>query len=286
MDKNISGVMVVNKPKGITSFDVVKKISQILGTHKVGHTGTLDPLAEGVLMVCVGNATKIVELLTAYDKEYIAGVKLGLTTDTYDSEGKVLDTKEVPENLSLEETIKSFQKTYLQEVPIYSAVKVDGKKLYEYARSGKEVELPKKEVTIHEIELLSQGKDEFTFRAKVSKGCYIRSLIHEIGLSLNTYAIMTSLTRTKQGKVSIEEAYTLDQIEKGEYKLYSIEEVLPYPVIEVEGETEFKIKNGVKISNDWKIENKVLFKDNKGHLLGIYQVEENELKVWKNFPQE
>ena len=280
---NLSGVLVINKPKGMTSFDVVKKVSKTLGVKKVGHTGTLDPLAEGVLIVCVGEATKIVELITAYDKEYIAGVKLGIETDTYDIEGEVLQTKEVPKNLEIEKVLKSFQKTYLQEVPIYSAVKVNGKKLYEYARNQEEVELPKKEVTIKEIELLEEKEDTFTFRSKVTKGCYIRSLIHDIGADLGTCATMTSLIRTKQGNTRLEEAYTLEDVECGNYKMYSIEEVLDFPKVEVEEDLEFKIKNGVKTKNIWNIEDKVLFKNKQGKLLGIYEVEEGHLRVWKNF---
>ena len=282
-DMQDSGVIVINKPKGMTSFDVVHTISKELGIKKVGHTGTLDPMAEGVLMVCVGEATKIVELLTAYDKEYIAGVKLGIKTDTYDMEGKILEETEVPDNLPLEEVISSFKKTYLQEVPIYSAIKVNGKKLYEYARRGEKVELPKKEVTIKNIELLDHTKDTFTFKAHVTKGCYIRSLINDIGKELNVPATMTSLIRTKQGETSIEEAYTLEEFMLGSYKMYTIDEVLSLPVIEVDEMLEFKIKNGVKINNDWKIEDKVIFKNKKGKLLGIYIVEGNTLRVWKNF---
>ena len=154
----MNGVIVVNKEKGMTSFDVVHEIKKIFHTKKVGHTGTLDPLAEGVLIVCIGNATKIVELLTANDKEYIAEAKLGIKTDTLDTEGEIIDKKDFNIDL-LEDTINSFKKTYLQEVPIYSAVKVNGKKLYEYARKGIEVELPKKEVTIKEIELLSSNNE-------------------------------------------------------------------------------------------------------------------------------
>ena len=280
----MNGVLVINKPKGMTSFDVVHKISKQLGIKKVGHTGTLDPLAEGVLIVCIGQATKIVELLTAYDKEYIAGVKLGIKTDSYDIEGNVLDQKEIPDNLSIKEVVHSFQKTYLQEVPIYSAVKVNGKKLYEYARANKEVELPKKEVTIKKIEVLEENKDSFTIKAEVTKGCYIRSLINDIGEELGTHAIMTSLTRTKQGNIPIEEAVSLEDFENGELKLLSIEEVLDIPKIQVNDSLAFKIKNGVKIKNDWDIKDKVLFK-NKNHLLGIYEVEENHLRVWKNFSE-
>ena len=279
---SMNGVIVVNKEKGMTSFDVVHEIKKIFHTNKVGHTGTLDPLAEGVLIVCIGNATKIVELLTAEDKEYIAEAKLGIKTDTLDTEGEVIDKKEFNINI-LEDTLNSYKKTYLQEVPIYSAVKVNGKKLYEYARKGIEVELPKKEVTIKEIELLSTSNDTFRFKCLVTKGCYIRSLINDIANSMNTYATMTSLIRTKQGKTTINESYTLDDIRNGNYKLYRIDEVLDYPVIEVNELLEKKIHNGVKIDNTFNIKDKVIFKNKNNKLLGIYELDNNKLKVWKNF---
>ena len=281
--KEFSGVIVINKEKDMTSFDVVNEISHLFGIKKVGHTGTLDPLAEGVLIVCIGKATKIVELLTAKDKEYVAGVKLGIKTDSYDITGNVLDTKEVSELTNLEEVVNSFKKTYLQEVPIYSAVKVDGKKLYEYARNNKEVELPKKEVIIKEIELLSKEKDTFTIRTLVSKGTYIRSLINDIGNELNTYATMTSLKRTKQGKVTINEAYKLSDIKDNNFNVYKIEETLEYPVVKVNEELEYKITNGVKLDNTFDIKDKVIFVNKDDKLLGIYKKESGILKVWKNF---
>ena len=281
--KEFSGVIVINKEKDMTSFDVVNEISHLFGIKKVGHTGTLDPLAEGVLIVCIGKATKIVELLTAKDKEYVAGVKLGIKTDSYDITGNVLDTKEEIEITNLEEVISSFKKTYLQEVPIYSAVKVDGKKLYEYARNKKEVELPKKEVTIKEIELLSKEKDTFNIRTLVSKGTYIRSLINDIGIELNTYATMTSLKRTKQGKVTIDEAYKLSDIRDNNFKIYRIEETLEYPVVKVNEELEYKITNGVKLDNAFDIKDKVIFVNKDDKLLGIYENDNDKLKVWKNF---
>lgn len=281
--KDYSGVIIVNKEKDSTSFDIVNKISKLFGIKKVGHTGTLDPLAEGVLIICLGKATKIVELLTAEDKEYIAGVKLGIKTDSYDIEGKVLEEKQVPKNINLKDVLSLFKKTYLQEVPIYSAVKVNGKKLYEYARSNKKVELPKKEVTIKEIELLKEEKSEFTFKTLVTKGCYIRSLINDIGSYLECGAIMTSLVRTKQGNISIDDSYTIEDIEKGNFKLYKIEEVLDYPQVVVDKELEFKISNGMKIYNKWRIKDKVIFKNTNNKLLGIYEVDNQKLRVWKNF---
>jgi len=278
-----SGVIAINKEEGMTSFDVVNEISRIFGIKKVGHTGTLDPLATGVLIVAIGQATKIVELLTALDKEYIAGVKLGLQTDTYDITGKVLKEKEIPNNYNLEAVLKTFKKTYLQEVPIYSAIKVNGRKLYEYARKNQQVNLPKKEVTIKSIELLDQNQTTFKFKALVTKGTYIRSLINDIGRSLNTYATMTSLTRTKQGKINIEETNTLEDIKNNHYKLSKIEEVLNYKKIVVDKALEFKIRNGQKLEDCWEIEDKVIFLNRENKLLGIYQKCNSDLKVWKNF---
>ena len=276
-------VLFINKEKNMTSFDVVNKISKLFGIKRVGHTGTLDPLATGVLIVAVGQATKVVELLTSTYKEYIAEVKLGIKTDTLDITGEVLDTKEVPNNIDLKETLNSFKKTYLQEVPIYSAVKVNGKKLYEYARNNQEVELPKKEVTIKEIELLNQQEDTFIFKTLVSKGCYIRSLINDIGNSLNTYATMTELKRTKQGIVSIEETNSLDDLNNKEINLHNIEDVLDIKVVEVDSYLENKIRCGHRLNNTFSIDDKVIFKTKNNQLLGIYEVEEDYLKVWKNF---
>lgn len=281
--KNYSGVIIVNKESGITSFDVVHEISKMLGIKKIGHTGTLDPLAEGVLVITVGKATKIAELLTATNKEYKAGVLLGIQTDTLDITGKIINSKIVPDNLPIEKTLNSFKKTYLQEVPIYSAVKVNGKKLYDYAREEKAVELPKKEVTIKEIDLLSTDRNTFTFKATVSKGCYIRSLIRDIGKSLNTYATMTNLIRTKQGKFTLEDSFSLKDVLSGKYKLLKIEEVLDYKVEKVDPLTEQKIRTGQKLTNTYNVEDKIIFLNQNNELLGIYFLEDNILKVWKNF---
>lgn len=278
-----SGVIIVNKEKDMTSFDVTNEISKILGIKKIGHTGTLDPLAEGVLVVTINSATKIAEIITATYKEYIASVTLGLKTDTLDITGKIVETSPVPENLNLEKTLESFPKTYLQEVPAYSAVKVNGKKLYEYARRNEPVTLPKKEVTIKEIALLSKTANTFTFRALVSKGCYIRSLIRDLGQSLNTYATMTSLTRTKQGKFSLSDACSLEDIKNNNFKLLAIPDVLDYKTVTVDSKTAFKIKNGCWLDNIYNIEDKVIFKDENAKLLGIYYLDNDKLKVWKNF---
>jgi len=278
----INGIIPIYKEKGMTSFDVVSVIKKTFHTNKVGHTGTLDPLAEGVLLVCIGKATKIVELLTANEKEYIAKVKLGIETDTLDIEGKILKEEKI-KDINIKEIINSYKnKTYLQEVPKYSAIKVNGKKLYEYARNNIDVDLPKKEVTIKEIELLESTKDTFKFKTLVTKGTYIRSLIRDICHDANTIGTMTELLRTRQGKVKLEECYKLDDIKNNNYKLLSIEEVLNYKKIEVDKDTYKKISNGVRIPNTYNIEDRVIFTYNN-ELIGIYEKDNELLKVWKNF---
>ena len=277
------GLIAVNKKKDMTSFDVVNKISHLFGIKKVGHTGTLDPLAEGVLIVAIGKATKVVELVTSKTKEYISDVVLGIRTDTRDITGKVIDKVDAINIDNLDKVVESFQKTYNQEVPIYSAVKVKGKKLYEYARNNENVELPKKEVTIEKIEILEKNNNEFKLKTTVSKGTYIRSLIDDIGESLGTHATMKTLTRTKQANISIDEAYTLDEIENNNFKLLSVEYVLDYPVEVVDKQLEKKISNGQRIDNIFNVQDRIIFKNKSDKLLGIYEVDNNELKCWKNF---
>ena len=280
----MNGLIVVNKEKGYTSRDVVNIVGKTLGIKKIGHTGTLDPLAEGVLVLTIGKATKIGELLTCCYKEYVADAVLGILTDSLDITGNVLDKKEIPKDIDIETVLQQYKKTYLQEVPSYSAVKVAGKKLYEYARNNEEVILPKKEVTIKEIKLLDKTDKYFSFSCLVSKGCYIRSLIRDIGSSLNNYATMTKLTRVKQGKFSIESAYTLNEFLNGKFGVLSIEDVLDYKVVQVDDITEIKINNGQKLENTYKIEDKVIFKNMNGKILGIYEkFDDNKLKTWKNF---
>ena len=280
---NFSGLIAVNKKKGMTSFDVVNTISHLFGIKRVGHTGTLDPLAEGVLIVAIGKATKVVELVTSKNKEYIADVLLGIRTDTRDITGKVIEKADKIDITNLDEVINSFKKTYMQEVPIYSAVKVNGKKLYEYARNNEKVELPKKEVTIESLEILDRKENEFRIKTTVSKGTYIRSLIDDIGEELGCHATMKSLTRTSQASINIEEASTLEEIEEGNYKLLSIEYVLDYPMQIVDKVLEKKISNGQRIENTFNVIDKIIFKNKEDKLLGIYEVDGNELKVWKNF---
>ena len=281
--KDFGTIIYINKPKGITSFDVVEKVSRVFGIKRVGHTGTLDPLATGVLIVTIGKACRIVELLTSEDKEYIAEVELGYLTDTLDNTGNIVDKCEVKDNLNIEEILLSFKKTYLQEVPLYSAVKVNGKKLYEYAREKIDVELPKKEVTIREIELLDKNNNTFKFKCTVTKGCYIRSLINDIGKSINTYATMTNLVRTRQGIISIDDTITIEDLNIDNIKTHGILDVLDYKKIIVEDELLKKVSNGMKINDIWDISDKVIFIDRNNKLIAIYKKENSNLKSYRNF---
>ena len=271
-------IILVNKPKGITSRDVVNKVSKILNTKKVGHNGTLDPLATGVLVICTNRYTKLNNLLTSKDKEYIAEVKIGIETDTLDITGNIIrEKKETLDINKLKDTLKKYQKTYMQEVPKYSAVKINGKKLYEYAREGLEVVLPKKEVTIKNTELISYKKDSFIFKTTVSKGTYIRSLIRDILKEMNIIGTMENLTRTKQGIFKIEDSNNIEDIEKEKYKSLKIKDILNIPVTTADDSLKFKIKNGVKLKG--KYPEKVLFIDKEGNELAIYKKEKDDLKI-------
>ena len=277
----INGIIIVEKPKDYTSRDIVNIVSKKLNTKKVGHTGTLDPLATGVLVITVGKYTKLNEILTSTYKEYIACMKLGVKTDTYDIEGKILEEKKLNKNEDkIKEVIYSFKGKYLQEVPIYSSVKVKGKKLYEYAREGKDVVLPKKEVDIKEIEVLELDNDIVKFKCLVSKGTYIRSLINDIGKELECGAIMTHLRRTKQGKFNIEDSYKLEDIEEGNFKFVDILNYLDIYNIEIDDYLEQRIKNG-SILEDRYNKDLVLFKKNN-EIIAIYQkYKDNKIKPWK-----
>lgn len=277
-----SGILLVNKPSGVTSREVDNRISRKFDTKKVGHTGTLDPLASGVLIVLIGNATKISSDITSEDKSYIATVRIGVKTDTLDITGNVLERDENYKIDNLSSLLKSFEKTYMQEVPIYSAVKVDGKKLYEYARSGKDIVLPKKEVTIKKIELLSEEKDTFTFKCVVSKGTYIRSLIRDMGNSIQKNFTMESLVRIEEAGFKLDKCFTLEDIDKGHFEVLDIDKALGYPVIILDEDTYKKVSNGCVIKNKYHINNKVIFKYNK-KLVAIYEKKDDQLFSYRQF---
>lgn len=280
---NMDGILLINKDKDMTSRDVVNKLIPLFNTKKIGHTGTLDPLATGVLVCCIGKYTKLVDLITAYDKEYIAEITLGITTDTGDITGNIIDRSDITlTSNQIKACLDSFVKTYDQTVPKYSAVKIKGKKLYEYARENKQVSLPKRKVTIYQMELLDISDNKIKFKCLVSKGTYIRSLIEDICKQLGVCGTMSNLKRTKQGNFALTNCYTLKDIEKNNYQLLEVGDVFPFPKIEVDGEVAKKIQNGAKIANTYFIDDKVIFYyHNK--LLAIYQNDNDILKSYVQF---
>ena len=284
----MNGIIVVDKPTGITSRDVVNVVSKKLGIKKVGHTGTLDPIASGVLVLCVGSATKLVDSLTCNDKTYIATCVLGIETDTLDNTGEILKEENIDLNEDdIKKALNKFKGSYNQEVPIYSAVKVNGKKLYEYAREKSYIELPKRNVTIYDINLLENikkynGKVEFKFECTVSKGTYIRSLIRDIANCLNTVGIMTDLRRIRQGRFKIEDAHKLEDVNKN--SIIRIKDVLDCKKINITPYNKVKILNGAKIDNEYDVD-EVLFMDNDEEI-ALYKKDENNknmLKIYKMF---
>ena len=264
----MNGILIVNKGANVTSRDVVNDLVHIFHTKKIGHTGTLDPLATGVLVCTIGKYTKLNLDLTSEYKEYVAEMKLGVLTDTLDITGTVLEEKEVTSSEEIiRETVLSFKKKYMQEVPLYSSVKINGKKLYDYARSGESVELPSREVDIKEIEVLSISDNIIKFRCLVSKGTYIRSLIRDIGVTLGCNATMTSLIRTKQGKFDIKDSYTIEDIKDNKYKILSVEEVLDLDIVTASDKLYHLINNGVAIE----------YNSNKKFILFRYNFEDISL---------
>lgn len=288
----MNGIIIVNKPYGYTSRDVVNILCKKFKTKKIGHTGTLDPIATGVLILCIGSATKLVEALTSNDKEYVATVELGILTDTLDNTGNVIKEEQVNVDVNqIKKALEKMQGVYEQEVPIYSAVKINGKKLYEYAREGINVNLPKRMVNIKSLELINNIKYEnnkttFQIRCHVSKGTYIRSLVNDIAHELGTVGTMTSLNRVKQGIFNISDSYTLEDIENDNYKLLSIKEALSnVKQVIVSGEALFKIKNGTRLENIYHSD-KVLFLDEFNNEIALYKTLDNDdkiLKVYKMF---
>ncbi|MGM9834369.1 MAG: tRNA pseudouridine(55) synthase TruB [Bacilli bacterium] len=267
----MNGVIIINKDKGRTSRDIVNDLVHIFNTKKIGHTGTLDPIATGVLVVCIGSCTKLVDILTSKEKEYIATIKLGIKTDTGDITGNIISEKKYDVNKKIvEETLHSFLGISLQTVPIYSAVKVNGKKLYEYARNNETIELPKREIVISSIKLLELVDGEIKFQVTVSKGTYIRSLIEDICTKLNTVGTMSSLIRTKQANFSINKAVTIDDVRKGNYHIISKEELLAnYETINIDKDLYEKIKCGALILKEFT-SNYCVFKYND-KIVAIYQ---------------
>lgn len=269
------GILVINKPKNMTSREVVDVVCKKLGTRHIGHTGTLDPIATGVLVLGVNEGCKVIDLLAQEDKIYEAKVLVGLETDTLDITGNILNEYNI-ENLTsddIEKALSKYRGKYNQEVPKYSAIHVDGKRLYEYARNNIDVELPKREVEIFRLDLKDEPEYQnrkyiFSIISHVSKGTYIRSLIRDIGVSLGYPCTMTGLVRIKQGVFNLEQAINLDEVDSS--KLLSIEKALTnIKSIVVDDDTANKVMNGAILELDTN-DDKVLIMNNN-ELLAIYE---------------
>lgn len=287
----MNGIIVIDKPKGRTSHDMVYFIRRMTGIKKVGHTGTLDPDATGVLPLCIGNGTKVSDMLLESDKCYRAELILGKTTDTQDLSGNVLEEKEV--NLSEEEIVKaaeSFVGEIEQIPPMYSAIKQDGKKLYELARKGIEVERKPRRVTVNEITIVKIDKNTVTIDVDCSKGTYIRTLCSDIGEKLGCGGCMGNLRRTKAGMFNIDESHTLEEIEKLKEngKLGNI--ILPvdsvfmkYPKIQLNEKQVKSVTNGIRMTYKGIEGQTYRVYDNNNEFLCISKIEDGKLRLVKSF---
>lgn len=301
--RNLDGIINVYKEAGFTSHDVVAKLRGILKQKKIGHTGTLDPEATGVLPVCCGKATKVCELLTDKDKSYRAVCRLGVETDTQDMTGTVLnecDTDMITEE-QIKECVSSFVGETEQIPPMYSALKINGKKLYELAREGKTVERKPRKITISDIDIVDINLEEkiFTMDVTCSKGTYIRTLCHDIGEKLGICATMEKLVRTRVSVFKIEDALTLNDIEilskeKPEIfreKVYSVDSLFDYSKVNVAGDGIRYLQNGNTLkAKDFKQDvsgikqdEKILVYDENNNFKAVYQKNENDFKVFKMF---
>ena len=279
----MDGIVIIDKPKNLTSHDIVYKVKKIV-KEKVGHTGTLDPMAEGVLLLLVGKATKYSKYLINHDKKYIVELLLGKTTDTLDVEGKILKEENVDlrilEKENVEKTLEKFIGEQKQIPPIYSAIKVKGKKLYEYARKGENVEIPTRKINIYNIKLLGIDKKnkKISFEVSSSKGTYIRSLCQDIAKALGTIGYMTNLKRTKLGIFDIKDSVSLEEFERNPSKyIIPLEEILKEneSIILTNKKLELFL-NGVKLKENKKDGLYKIYNDNI--FIGTGIVKENLLK--------
>lgn len=285
----MEGIIVIDKPVGITSFDVIRVLRRNLKERRIGHTGTLDPLATGILVICVGKATKLAQDIEGFEKEYVADLELGFKTDTYDIEGKVLDKVEKfhisYENF--EKTLETFKGDIKQIPPMYSAIKVDGKKLYELAREGVEIERKARDVSIKNLEIISFDGVKAKINCTVSKGTYIRSLIYDLGEKLGTFATMTGLRRTRVGEEDLARSFTLETIEKmvseNDFSfLVSVEDYFKFPKVEIEDENDLKLfVNGQRCKK--RIDEGKYRVYSKNSFIGLGEVTKGLLKGYKYY---
>lgn len=288
----MNGLLIINKEKDMTSHDVVAKLRRILNTKRIGHLGTLDPNATGVLVLCIGDGCKLVPFLENDQKEYLAEVILGIDTNTYDITGEIVNSKNVEiNNLEIEKVLNSFVGQIEQYPPIYSAIKVNGKKLYQYARNNEEVEIKPRKVTINFLNYYEpvkfvDGYYRFKMLVNVSKGTYIRSLCHDIGLKLGCFATMGDLTRVKSGKFSINDAKKISEISIDNLDLISLTDAIDFPKVEITDPNMLKkIVNGMSLNNiSFPLMNNFIAFTYQNKLLAIYENESGKLaakRIWK-----
>lgn len=248
----MDGVIIVNKPQGVTSHDVVSKLRKILKTRQIGHAGTLDPMATGVLPILVGRATKISKYLMEHDKTYIVTLKLGIKTNTGDITGEIIQTESFHiDTQEVEKIIKTFIGKQKQIPPMYSAIKIKGKKLYEYARNNEVVEVPPRDIEIYNIDLISIKNDEIKFEVSCSKGTYVRVLCEDIATKLGTIGTMSALERTQVNNFLLEDANTIQDIESQKINWILIENIFKQNTqIQLTLEQKEKFLNGVLLETD------------------------------------
>lgn len=280
----MDGVLIINKPKGFTSHDVVNVLRKALNTKKIGHTGTLDPNATGVLPILIGTATKISKYLIEHDKTYIATVKLGEKTDTGDGEGNIIEKDLNFQNISckqIRDVLKTFIGKQKQIPPMYSAIKINGKKAYEYARKGQAVELEPRDIEIYSTNLIKAEDKEITFEVYCSKGTYIRTLCEDIAKKLGTIGYMKELTRTSVNEFKLENAVTIDQIKENSLivneKIISIEKIFAdKEKINLNDRKKELFLNGVKLT--FEKPNDIYRIYNNSEFIGLGTIKDNLLK--------
>ena len=284
-----NGIIVIDKPQGWTSMDVCAKLRGMYREKRVGHAGTLDPMATGVLPVFIGRATRAVEFASEGEKEYVAGLKLGVITNTQDTSGEVLETRPVditPEQL--EEALAKFRGDIEQIPPMYSAIKINGKKLYELARKGKEVERKPRPVTIHALTVEEQtAPDEFTIRVRCSKGTYVRTLCHDIGQALGCGGTMSSLRRTMAAGFDLSQSVSLDAVQEHperEQLLLPVDAYFStYPPLTVDASAEKKIRNGMTLVMPQLTPGQYRVYGADGAFLALCRAEQGKLVTVKSF---
>ena len=287
--KTKSGIILINKEKGISSFQEIQRVRRKLNIKKIGHAGTLDPLATGLLVVLINSATKLSDYLLNLDKEYLVEVIVGIGTNSYDLDGEIISKKEVKEEINIDDILNSFLGEYMQEVPIFSAISQDGEKLYKKARRGEDVELPQRLVEIKSIErvgdvIYQDNKAIFSFLTTVSKGTYIRSLVNDLGKKLNYPATVSNLCRTKISDFDLKDAYKVEDLDCDNLRIISNSDALKdYKQYNLATDEYDIVKHGRKIN--LKLEEEIVVLKYNNQLVGIYEKDNGLYKarrIWDN----